>query len=316
MANLRDRLRSVDRADMTLVVVLLLVYALTLWFHLDDRQENLPPLVRIGTSEESGISATPDPQAPKPEVPVQSRPDAGSEPEPSISRDITPARDEVPLPPGADDAGSLYEQSDMVQAPPETPASTQAGGPDGDLAISGRVLDRSGAPIAGITVVARAYNLFDRDSRRLIPVKGYQRETTSGYDGKYAFEQLADGEYRLNTVATKTYPKTQISVRAGVDFADIILTGQLELRVHGVITRVDGDPLESVRVSPVVLEAPAVFSNKAGRYAFKVKVRDTFSSLTVRASKSGYEEQVVDDYEEYAYNIYYEETDTRGSAGR
>ncbi|MDX1345250.1 MAG: carboxypeptidase-like regulatory domain-containing protein [Sedimenticolaceae bacterium] len=182
-------------------------------------------------------------------------------------------------------------KSEIAQASPESSATKQPLEPVGDLAISGRVLDRSGSPVEGITVIARAYHLFDPDSGRSVPARDYQRETTSGYNGAYAFERLVDGEYRLSTVATEIHPPVQILVRAGVDFADLILTGQLELRVYGVVTTADGEPLAGVSISPVVHEAPVVLSGKDGRYDLRVELRDIVTSLTLRVSKAGFENQ-------------------------
>ena len=187
----------------------------------------------------------------------------------------------------------VYDKIDTEDAAQEEPEEKPETGPEGDLAISGRVLDHAGSPVTGIKLVARASYLFDRDKEKLTPVHGYQREANSGYDGAYEFERLADGEYSISTVATELYSRAQISVRAGVDFADLVLTGLHNLRVYGTVTTSLGEPLAGVVVTPVMQSPLKVSSSEEGGYSFQIKLQDNIQSLAVRASRNGYQEKEV-----------------------
>ena len=282
-----NRLRSVKKGSIATAILFVMVFTIALWSEINDRSGNLPAAVQFKPGDETGLVLAPEQNAPDHGVPAVAHTKQDEVAESSFEQTLSmPAASDQSVEQFPDAADMKFEN---VQASPESSVTKQPLEPVGDLAISGRVLDRSGSPVEGITVVARAYHLFDRDTGRSIPVHDYQRETTSGYNGSYAFERLVDGEYHLSTLATDVYPRVQISVRAGVDFADIILTGQLDLRIHGVVTTADGEPLAGVVVSPVVQESPEVISGKDGSYAFRVKLRDIVSNLTVRASKAGFE---------------------------
>lgn len=279
---------SINKGLIATFLLFLLVFVITLWFEINDRSDRIPASVQFKLDSDPGLTITPEQSAPAPGIPAaaHSRQD----------NDDEQTKTEETQPDPAISAQTVEEIRDPDLAKPETTLATpesleknETAGPVGDLAISGRVLERSGTPVEGITVVARAYHLFDRDSGRTLPARNHQHETRSGYNGAYAFERLLDGEYHLSTVATDVYPRVQILVRAGVDFADLILTGQLELRVHGVVTTADDKPLAGVRVSPVVQDAPAVTTGKDGSYEFRVTLRDIVSTLTVRASKTGFD---------------------------
>jgi len=197
-----------------------------------------------------------------------------------------------------DEAQVFGEERPIVQEIARTPersdsskkadAPKKAAGPLGDLGISGRVLTRAGTPVSGIVLTATVGHLFDREKGKFVLSAGYQRRTTSGYDGAYAFQQLADGEYHIRTTATGQYAEARMSVRAGVDFADLVLTAHRDLRVHGVVSTAAGEPLQGTQVRPLVHKGKAVTTNKGGEYAFAVKVMETVQNLVIRASKNGY----------------------------
>ena len=84
--------------------------------------------------------------------------------------------------------------------------------PLGDLAISGRVLTRSGTPVAGIEVTATATHLFEQGRRKAIPRGQRQRRVTTGYDGAYKFEDLAHGAWRWKDA--KRSPDGRLSLHA------------------------------------------------------------------------------------------------------
>ncbi len=167
----------------------------------------------------------------------------------------------------------------------------QPDAPKGDLTISGRVLTRAGTPVSGIAMIASSSYVLDAETGKLVRTDGHRRNATSAYDGSYEFRELADGEYHIRTTATERYAQTSISVRAGVDFADIVLLALRELNVRGVVSSSMGEPLDGAKVQPLTRQGTPVVTDPDGRYAIAVKVPETARSLIVRASKHGYKDK-------------------------
>jgi protocatechuate 3,4-dioxygenase beta subunit len=281
-------MRLMNRNVLIAILVFLVAYAVGLWFKFNDQQGIMTTVVRGDAGEGTHELSGPVIAAPEPDVPQKATP-ALDAIEPGLQEVEHPEPADLPQPVNKITSG-VYEQTDEWSDTPEEAVVTE---PLGHLAISGRVLNRAGSPVPGIRVIAKASYLFDSDKGELTPVYKYQLEATSGYDGIYAFERLADGEYRISTEATEQYFQAQISVRAGVDFVDLILAGQRELRVHGLVSTAGGEPLAGVAVTPVMQSAPMVSSSKEGRYAFEMKLKDTAQNLVVRASKKGYKGKEV-----------------------
>ena len=190
-------------------------------------------------------------------------------------------------------AQEIAPTPERVDAPKKAVSPKQAAAPLGDFTISGRVLTRAGAPVPGIELTATAARVFDRDKGKEVLTHGYQRKTTSAYDGAYAFQQLADGEYHIRTTVTGQYAEARMSVRAGVDFADLVLTAHRDLRVHGVVSTAAGEPLARVQVQPLIHAAKAVTTNRDGEYAFVVKVMEAGQNLVIRAARNGYKDNKI-----------------------
>ena len=291
MKPLPQWLRSMNREVLSAVLVFLVAYAAVLWFKFNYPQ-GIPDTAMQGEVVEP-VSAVTGP-AIIPRERDDEPPDASRlAPAGPDSQLAEPPRPTAPVQNVTETNSGVYEQTETWETPPEEPAASQPTGPEGDLAISGRVLDRAGTPVPGVKLVAKASYLFDRDKSKMTPVYRYQRGTSSGYDGAYAFERLADGEYHISTKATDQYPQAQILVRAGVDFADLVLTGHQDLRVFGMVTTTGGEPLGGVAVTPATQNAPTSSSSKEGRYSFEVKLLENARDLAVRASKQGYEDQEV-----------------------
>ncbi|MEN8207248.1 MAG: carboxypeptidase-like regulatory domain-containing protein [Pseudomonadota bacterium] len=280
-----------NRNVLVAILVFLVAYAVGLWFKFNDQQDIMTTVVQDDAGEGALELSDPVVLAMEPDVPQKVTPllDTIGSGLQEVER-LEPA--DLPQRVSETTIG-VYEQTDEWNDTPEEAVDSQTTEPQGDLAISGRVLNRAGSPVPGIRVIAKASYLFDRDKGKLTPVYKYQLAATSGYDGTYAFERLADGEYRISTEATEEYSRAQISVRAGVDFADLVLTGQRQLRVHGFVSTADGELLAGVVVTPVTQSATTVSSSKEGRYAFEMKLMDTAQGLAVRASKKGYEDKEV-----------------------
>lgn len=165
--------------------------------------------------------------------------------------------------------------------------------PPGDFSISGRVLTRDGAPVSGAKVTARASHLFEEGRRRAIPRGVRPLQATSGYDGAYAFDNLPNGEYQVVTEATKSHTRALIQVRAGVDFADLVVSGHRQITVQGRVTTAAGEPVARARLRASVADAREVTSGKDGQYTFRVMLPDNMTALPVRVAHVAYDDRDV-----------------------
>ena len=136
--------------------------------------------------------------------------------------------------------------------------------------ISGRVVNESGLPMIGIGVTATASHLFDIPADATIPVGDLQRYAVSDTAGRYYFDQLVPGEYRVHNVPTADYGMSQIAVRTGVDFADISLKTQRAVTVSGLITDTLGQPLAGVLVKPMILGEAGGYTDSDGQFTLSL----------------------------------------------
>ena len=289
MTSLRHRLRSVNRGLVLAVLVFLVAYAAVLWVKFNIPQETATTVVQGEAGEGIAVFTGPAVIAPEPDVPQAAK----SRPAATVQDLLKVERPEPAAPPQrmAEANNSVIEQYDDNYDAPEEAVAPPPTEPEEDLAISGRVLTRSGTPVPGIQVTAKATYLFEQGRRKSITRGARPLRATSDNDGAYAFEHLANGEYQLSTVATGRYARALISVRAGVDFADIIVTGQQDLRVLGLVTTPGGEPLAGVVLRHAGHDATEVTTNTEGRYDFEVKLLDNARHLAVRATREGYLDQ-------------------------
>ena len=117
------------------------------------------------------------------------------------------------------------------------------------LAISGRVQDEEGYPLANIEVVAKPIRLFDVDEEETEPTPKEARSVFSNYDGYYGFVELADGEYMVHTVAKAGLSSARITARAGATSVNLMPAWLREIQVSGIVKDTDESPLEAVRVT-------------------------------------------------------------------
>ena len=161
---------------------------------------------------------------------------------------------------------------------------------DRNLWISGRVLNEVGEPLAGIGVMARAMRLFQLDEGSVIPPSLREQYTWSAANGSYRFDQLADGEYLVGIAATDQGSTAQIRVRAGVDFADLVVAQRV---LYGVIRSTDGERLGGVRARPLISGAQSKLGNDDGGYELRLTLPGTRKCF-IRFEREGYHTQQVE----------------------
>ncbi len=161
------------------------------------------------------------------------------------------------------------------------------------LAISGRVLDDMGEPIPGIELTLTPVRLFDDFEEAAISLGSHEQFTLTDFHGLYTFGNLADGEYRIRSMTTGYYAPGQITVRAGLSSADLVLATEQELRIQGVVASTDGVRLAGVQVTPILPLARSVITDERGQYQFHLALAATRGSYSVRFRQAGYREKFV-----------------------
>jgi len=104
------------------------------------------------------------------------------------------------------------------------------------LAISGRVADVAGAPVAGATVTAAAASTPSR--RRVSPAS---RQATTAENGEYAIRGLESGLHSVSAAAPGFEPDRKSGVAAGTDGADFAL--KRSAGVSGQVLTPAGPPI-------------------------------------------------------------------------
>ena len=136
--------------------------------------------------------------------------------------------------------------------------------------ISGRVLSADGQPLERVSLVAQPERLDDEAIALSANLRFW---TTSDAFGAYSFSGLPAGEYMIRSARQGPYLPARVSARSGVDYADLIMSRRLDIRIEGQVVDRFGQPLEGVIVLPTLLGQPDV------------------SSINLRFQMAGYKDQ-------------------------
>ena len=155
--------------------------------------------------------------------------------------------------------------------------------------ISGRVLDPNGKVLKGIEVKAVTRNYFTGGNKNIASLPSIT--TTTNADGFFAFADLEDGIYLLNTKNNKRYLPKSIEVRTGVKFADIVLAEMQLLELAGrVIDAATGETIPAVVVTPLAKGTPkSSISDTQGEFELDFPIGYE-SSISLKLRKIGYKD--------------------------
>lgn len=155
------------------------------------------------------------------------------------------------------------------------------------LPISGWVVDDAGEPVAEIAVTASARRLA-QDGSTGGPGGGTADALTDA-TGYFAFDDLPDGEYLLQTETTDQYGSAHSIVRTGVSSAVLRVTGDkgAPVTIYGVVMAEDGRPIAGARVAPTD-ETKAATTDGAGNYSLELTVDQRSRTRSIRFTKAGY----------------------------
>ncbi len=156
--------------------------------------------------------------------------------------------------------------------------------------IAGRVLDETGQPVSWMEISAEFLTLSQ--GSQITWGRGVAARARSDQSGAYRFDQLPEGEYRLRTMATDLYLPTEIIVRTGVDSADLIVSGERQLSVQGLVKDIKGKSLEGVRVVSEQTPSREASTDHSGAYTLQIPVSRSIRNYVLRFQLTGYREEV------------------------
>ena len=154
--------------------------------------------------------------------------------------------------------------------------------------ISGRVLSDDGQPLEGVSLVALPERL---DDEAILLSKNLRFWTISDAFGAYSFSGLPAGEYMIRSARQGPYLPARVSARNGIDYADLIMSRHLDIRVEGQVVDRFGKPLEGVTVLPTLLGQPSATTGSDGRFELPLSAKPDVSAVNLRFQMAGYKEQ-------------------------
>lgn len=158
------------------------------------------------------------------------------------------------------------------------------------LSISGQVLTTAGIGLPGITVVAAAEGATSRE-RRAETTRFWTRTDSSG---TYSLDGLPAGDYAVRSSASGEYRAGRISARAGVDYADLVVSRDAERKAYGQVVTAAGEPLEGVVVLPLLLGQPSVLTDRSGHFELPLIIDPRMRTVRLRFQRPGFMEESVE----------------------
>lgn len=231
----------------------------------------MTPHDQRGESATPTVTATPDAvQIDEPAAYGRSGTPSPSVAEPRPQAELSPSE---PRAQGTPRATPAYAPGGMAEG---AEADSPDAAVEGNLSISGRLLDLAGDPVPGIEVTARR---LGPDGRAAVE-DGHRGR--SGDAGSYAIQDLTPGDYDVRTVAAAGYASAGKTFRAGLESADIVLAASATVQVYGRVTDAGSMSLAEVEVSPGGVDAVRVWTDAGGNYRTQLTVANPAASYTVR----------------------------------
>jgi hypothetical protein len=151
------------------------------------------------------------------------------------------------------------------------------------------VLDEAGQTVSGMQISAELLRPFQAPEGT--PGSGVVAQATSDPAGSYRFDQLQEGEYRLKTVQTALYMPAEVVVRTGIDSVDIIVSGERQVSIQGLVTDNVGKPLSGVRVATEQKPPLEASTDQDGSYELQILVSRSNRDYVLKFSLAGYREE-------------------------
>jgi hypothetical protein len=166
-------------------------------------------------------------------------------------------------------------------------AASRNSDPAAGQSISGQLLTTEGRGLGGVRIVASPGRLNANAK-----VAGKLRFwTVTDSLGAYALDGLPDGEYTIRSSRHGAYQSARISARAGVNYADLVVSRDSAAVIEGRVLGSAGEPLEGVTVLPKLLGQPSVRSDDDGFFRLPVALKPATRTVSLRFQRPGYYEQ-------------------------
>lgn len=160
-------------------------------------------------------------------------------------------------------------------------------GQDG-LPIRGRVMNPDGFGIPGVTVTLSATRVYEEGRAGESLAAGFSPIATTDAYGAYEFAGLPQGDYEVRAAAYEAYGPARITARSGAAKADIVLVARQTRIVEGEVIGADGEPLEGVIVSPVLVGVPGTRTDAHGAYRLPLTFKPGIDAVTIRFQLAGF----------------------------
>ncbi len=168
------------------------------------------------------------------------------------------------------------------------PESGAAAGSISRHTISGHVLTADGVGLNGVTIVASPVRL---NGKQITDAETLHFWTATDSLGAYSLDGLPNGEYTIRSNSHGPYRSARISARAGVNYADLLVSRNSVTAVEGLVLTASGEPLEGVTVLPILLGQPSVLTGDDGHFRLPVTLKPTVNSFALRFQRPGYVEK-------------------------
>ena len=160
------------------------------------------------------------------------------------------------------------------------------------LRISGRVITADGYGVPGVTLIASPIGLSDAEGEsdsNAVEASQYTRyRAVTAPDGTYRFSDLPVGDYAIKSNRHDKYASRRTTVRAGIEYADLVLEEEQLVAIEGRVTDEHGLALSHVSITPVVVGAPSVRSDGSGHYRLPLSLAPAASNVTVHFEAPGF----------------------------
>lgn len=160
--------------------------------------------------------------------------------------------------------------------------------PDHDRSISGKVVDRNGAPVADLEITARLHKNTDSPGGVLKRVN--LASALSDTNGRFEIEELQASDYEIEAEADGRYLSASVIVRAGTGSALLKVGENRVQHIEGTVTNSIGEPLAGVRVAPPPGSSATVFTDLQGHYTLTLNRGLVVGRSYFRFLLAGYQE--------------------------
>jgi hypothetical protein len=157
--------------------------------------------------------------------------------------------------------------------------------------ISGVAQTFWGNPVEGVQVTATRREYFRITASVARDSAKSEYSTTTNANGFFAFRDLPAGIYMVGVADSGFFSAARTEVRTGVKNVNLVLNPQRHAQIRGIVADTMGNPVEGVRIIPLVKGLPAgAVSNTGGEFELGVTVDRDLRGFPLRFQARGFRE--------------------------